>query len=93
VPRCWEKRLGIEAHGTVTRELGNHVISDRRFSLLGVPAERVLELVERGGPKHYARLVAQLFDLHGEVTGNRSSARKRRVMFATSRSCTCSGPT
>jgi hypothetical protein len=76
LPRWWERRIGITPAGMVTRELLDVLLADRRFPKLGLAPERVAELVEYGGPKHYAQFVVELFDLHGEVRGKRLVGEK-----------------
>jgi hypothetical protein len=65
LPRWWERRVGMTADGIVTRELVDALLAEPRFHKLDVTAEAVAGLVEDGRPKHYARFVTELFDLHG----------------------------
>jgi hypothetical protein len=76
VPQWWERRVGIAPDGTVTPRLVRELIAHRRFSRLELDAERVEELVQDGHPKHYARFVTELFDLHGQVKGKRLVGEK-----------------
>jgi hypothetical protein len=69
LPRWWERRTGITPEGIVTRELVATLLEDPRFRKLEVDPERVTALLEDGRPKHYARFVTELFDLHGQVKG------------------------
>ena len=69
VRRWWERRIGITPEGNVTRELLDMLLADRRFRKLDLAAELVAELVEDGRPKHFARFVTEVFDLHGRVKG------------------------
>jgi hypothetical protein len=69
VRRWWERRIGITPEGMVTRELLDALMADRRFRKLDLAAELVAELVEDGRPKHFARFVTEVFDLHGKVKG------------------------
>jgi hypothetical protein len=69
LPRWWEWRIALTPEGMITRDLLDMLLADRRFPLLEVPFTRVVELVESDQPKHYARFVTELFDLHGEVRG------------------------
>jgi hypothetical protein len=69
LPRYWEWRIGITSAGTVKADLLDMLLADRRFAALDLPFKRVAKLVEGGPPIHYARLVTELFDLHGEVKG------------------------
>jgi hypothetical protein len=55
----------------VTPELVDNLVADGRLRTLELPSERVAELIENGPPKHYARFVTELYDLHGEVKGKR----------------------
>jgi hypothetical protein len=76
LPRYWEWRIGITPEGTVTGDLLDMLLADRRFANLELPFKRVVELVENGPPKHYARFVTEVFDLHGEVKGKRLVGEK-----------------
>jgi hypothetical protein len=76
LPRWWERRIGITPEGFVTRGLVEALLEERRFHKLGVAPERVAELVENGPPRHYARFVTELFDLHGEARGKRYVGEK-----------------
>jgi sulfotransferase family protein len=76
LPRWWERRIGITAEGIVTRELLRRLLAEPRFHKLGLAAERVADLMGEGRPKHYARFVTELFDLHGEVRGKRLVGEK-----------------
>jgi hypothetical protein len=67
LPRYWERRIGVEPDGTVTNELAQRLVANRRFARLEIDAERVAKLVDNGRPKHYARFVTEIFDLHGEL--------------------------
>jgi hypothetical protein len=69
LPRWWERRAGITPEGMVTQELVDRLLREPRFHKLDLAAERVAELVEDGRPKHFARFVTELFDLHGQVNG------------------------
>jgi hypothetical protein len=76
LPRWWEWRIAITPEGLVTRNLLDMLLADRRFSALDLPFERVVQLVEKGPPKHYAHFVTELFDLHAEVEGKRVVGEK-----------------
>src|SRR5688572_8645643 len=76
LPRYWLQRIGITPEGMVTGDLLDMLLADRRFELLELPFKRVAELVENGPPTHYARFVAELFDLYGEVKGKRLVGEK-----------------
>jgi Sulfotransferase family len=76
LPRWWEQRVGIEPDGTVTHELAQRLVSDPRFTRLEIGAERAVELVRNGRPKHYARFVTELFDSHGRAKEKRLVGEK-----------------
>jgi hypothetical protein len=76
VPRWWERRVGITPDGTVTPQLVRNLLGHSRFSRLELDAQRVEQLVQDGYPKHYARFVTELFDLHGQVKGKRLVGEK-----------------
>jgi hypothetical protein len=76
LPRWWEHRIGITPEGMVTRDLLDMLLADRRFARLGLAAERVADLVEDGRPKHFARFVTEIFDLHGRLKGKRFVGEK-----------------
>jgi hypothetical protein len=76
VPQWWERRVGLTEDGTVTEELIDRLVEHRRFHRLEVDARRVAGLIRSGEPKHYARFVTELFDLHGEVKGKRLVGEK-----------------
>jgi hypothetical protein len=67
VPRWYERRVGLTEDGMVTPELGWRLREHPRFDRLGLKPGSVDALLER--PKHYARFVTELFDLHGQVKG------------------------
>jgi hypothetical protein len=69
IAKWWERRIGVAPDGTVTPELVEHLLSHRRFPRLGLESEQVTELIRDGAPKHYARFVTELFDLHGRAEG------------------------
>jgi Sulfotransferase family len=69
VPRWYERRVGLTDEGFVTPELVARLVEHRRFPRLQLDAERVAELIKDGQPKHYARFVTEVFDLHGEFRG------------------------
>jgi sulfotransferase family protein len=76
LPRYWEWRIGITPEGIVTGDLLDMLLADRRFPNLELPVKRVADLVENGPPKHYARFVTEVFDLHGEIKGKRLVGEK-----------------
>jgi sulfotransferase family protein len=76
LPRWWESRVGMTAEGIVTRELVDALLAEPRFRKLDLAAEAVAGLVEDGRPKHYARFVTELFDLHGGVRGKQLVGEK-----------------
>jgi hypothetical protein len=76
LPRYWEWRIGITPEGTVTRDLLDMLLADRRFSRLDLPFSRVVQLVEDGAPKPYARFVTELFDLYAELAGKHIAGEK-----------------
>jgi hypothetical protein len=65
----WETRVGVAPDGTVTPDLLERLLAHKRFPRLGLEQEAVAELVRDGEPKHYARFVSELFDLHGRAEG------------------------
>jgi hypothetical protein len=67
LPRCWERRNGIESDGTVKPALAEFVVADRRFRKIDVAPERVRALCTERKP--YASFVSELFDLHGAAQG------------------------
>lgn len=76
LPRYWEWHIGITPEGMVTRDLLDILLADRHFMRLELPFRRVVKLVENGPPKHYARFVAELFDLYGELNGKGMAGEK-----------------
>jgi hypothetical protein len=76
LPRYWEWGIGITSEGMVTRDLLDVLLADRRFGALELPFKRVIELVETGPPKPYARFVTELFDLYGELKGKPVAGEK-----------------
>jgi hypothetical protein len=74
LPRAWEQRTGIAADGTVEPELADILLADRRFRKLKLAPDRVHELAAERPP--YARLVSELFDLHGAAKGKRLVGEK-----------------
>jgi Sulfotransferase family len=74
LPHAWEQRRGIAADGTVKPELADILLADRRFRKLKLAPDRVRELAAERTP--YARLVSELFDLHGAVRGKRLVGEK-----------------
>jgi hypothetical protein len=76
LPRWWEQRVGVEPDGTVTNELAQRLLANRRFARLEIGADGVGELVYNGRPKHYARFVTELFDLHGRAKQKRLVGEK-----------------
>ncbi len=76
VPQWWERRVGIAPDGTVTPLLVRRLLAHPRFSRLELDAPRVEGLLRDGGPKHYARFVTDVFDLHGQVKGKRLVGEK-----------------
>jgi hypothetical protein len=69
LPRYWHRRVGITPEGFVTRDLLDTLTADRRFPKLDLAPERVADLLADGRPKHFARFVTEVFDLHGQVKG------------------------
>jgi hypothetical protein len=69
LPRWWERRTGVSPEGMVTQELVSMLLADPRFPKLHLDPERVAELIDDSRPKHYARFVTELFDLHGRGRG------------------------
>jgi hypothetical protein len=76
LPRWWEWRIAVAPDGTVTSDVLDMLLADRRFPALELPFRRVVELVENVPPKDYALFVTELFDLHGEVKGKRLVGEK-----------------
>jgi hypothetical protein len=69
VPRWYERRVGLTEEGVVTPKLVARLLEHRRFPRLQLDAERVAGLIEGDEPKHYARFVTEVFDLHGQAKG------------------------
>jgi hypothetical protein len=69
VPRMYERRVGLTEEGVVTTKLLARLVEHPRFSRLELDPERIAELIENGEPKHYARFVSEVFDLHGHLKG------------------------
>jgi hypothetical protein len=65
LPRYWELRIGINPDGTVTPDLLDMLLSDKRFPALELAVEQVAHLIDRG-PTPYSEFVTRLFDLHGD---------------------------
>jgi hypothetical protein len=76
LPRWWERRVGLTPEGMVTPELLDKLLAEPRFHKLNLDDEAVAGLVDDGQPKHYARFVTELFDLHGGVRGKRLVGEK-----------------
>jgi hypothetical protein len=76
LPSFWEERIGITSDGFVTPKLVDRLLADRRFRRLGVDEGTLSALVKDSRPKHYARLVTELFDLHGKARGKRLVGEK-----------------
>jgi hypothetical protein len=60
----------------VTAQFVPQLLAHRRFSRLELDARQVKNLVQGGYPKHYASLVTELFDLHGQLKGRRLVGEK-----------------
>ena len=69
VPRWYERRVGLTPDGLVTPELVARLRAHRRFERLEVDPADIEALVADGRPKHYARFVTEVFDLHGRAKG------------------------
>ena len=69
LPHWWERRVGLTAEGMVTPVLVAKLRQDPRFARLEVDPADFDTLLEDGPPKHYARFVTEVFDLHGKVKG------------------------
>jgi hypothetical protein len=69
VPRWYERRVGLTRDGMVTSELGRRLRTHPRFGRLGLEPASVDALLREEKPKHYARFVTELFDLHGQGKG------------------------
>ena len=76
LPLWWKRRIGITPSGIVTEELVRRLLDDARFPQLELAADRVAGLVAKDRPKHYARFVTELFDLHGQAKGKRLVGEK-----------------
>jgi hypothetical protein len=69
LPRWYERRVGLTEEGVVTPKLLAKLVEHPRFARLELDPDRIAKLIENGKPKHYARFVTEVFDLHGEVKG------------------------
>src|SRR5688572_8226105 len=69
LPHWWERRVGLTAEGMVTPALVAKLRQHPRFERLEVDPADLDALLEDGAPKHYARFVTEVFDLHGKVKG------------------------
>jgi Sulfotransferase family len=67
LPRWWERRVGMTPEGIVTTDLVDALLAEPRFHKLSLEGAAVANLVDDSRPKHYARFVTELFDLHGRV--------------------------
>jgi hypothetical protein len=76
LPRLWERRIGMTAEGIVTPEIVDTLLGDRRFRKLELAGERIAALAQDGLPKHFARFVTEVFDLHGLAKGKRYVGEK-----------------
>lgn len=76
LPRYAEWGIGVARDGTVTPDLLDMLLADRRFAALELPFREVAGIVEKGPPKSYSDFVTALFDLYGRVHQKRLVGEK-----------------
>jgi hypothetical protein len=76
LPSLWERRIGITPDGMVGPDLVDRLLDNPRLQLLELDTGEVTRLIRDGERKHYALLVSELFDLHGELKGKRHVGEK-----------------
>jgi hypothetical protein len=76
LPRYWEWRVGMTPDGTVTSDLLDLLLADRRYALLELPFKPIADLVENGPPLRYPEFVGALFDMYGAERGKKLVGEK-----------------
>jgi hypothetical protein len=76
IPRVYEEGTGITPAGTVTCQLLDRLLADRRFGNLGLDRSELERLLPGGETISYADYVGRIFDRYGERRGKRLVGEK-----------------
>ena len=84
VAECFEERRGVTSHGMVTPELISYLLNHPRFARLHIGREKLIALMQDGGPVSYPSFVTGIFDLYGRrkrkaLAGNKTPAFVRKL--------------
>jgi Sulfotransferase family len=71
VAKRLEKRQGVTPHGLVTPELLSWLLSDEKFTRMGIGQDELERLVAGEEPVSYSTFVTGVFDLYGKGQGKR----------------------
>jgi LPS sulfotransferase NodH len=69
IPYYFKKRIGVTPDGMVTPELVRQLFNYFKFYRMKIAPEELDKLLDVGQPVSYARFVAGIFDLYGEIQG------------------------
>jgi hypothetical protein len=76
LPGWWERRIALTREGMLTPEFLARLRKHSHFSRLELDPDVVRGVAEERPPKHYARFISELFDLHGRGKGKRLVGEK-----------------
>jgi hypothetical protein len=71
VAKRFEKRQGVTPDGLVTPEVLSWLLSDEKFTRMGIGQDELEELVAGEEPVSYSTFVTGVFDLYGKGQGKR----------------------
>jgi hypothetical protein len=71
ITKRFERRQGVTPDGLVTPELLSWLLSDERFTRMGIGQDKLEELVAGEEPVSYSTFVTGVFDLYGKGQGKR----------------------
>jgi Sulfotransferase family len=71
IAKRFEKRQGVTPHGLVTPELLSWLLSDEKFTRMGIGKDELEGLVAGEEPVSYSTFVTGVFDLYGKGQGKR----------------------
>jgi hypothetical protein len=71
IAKRFERRQGVTPHGFVTPELIPNLLTDEKFTRMGIAQDELEGLVAGEEPVSYATFVTGVFDLYGKGQGKR----------------------
>ena len=88
VAECFEEGRGVTTRGMVTPELISYLLNNPRFARLHIGREKLIALMQDGGPVSYPSFVTGISDQYGRRKRKAYHSRSARLEV-TDAGCRC----